>query len=416
MKKLLILISLAFCLLSSAEVTYDAEKNSICIEGFPPEMPCTMKSVMMADKINGWGRVKYDKAASIWTIDANVIIGGNKNVSGCLKLGNDKVPDETLVVNGLVTVYPYFVGGLNTEKNHLHTKRNVNALIIGDPENDKIRPTLKIGKNGNLRIGYLPEYKGKVQFGGELRVYNGTISAAEGRFGDDTTWLHIYSKIILRNATISGFKGILRDISRFSEVSGTTFANGGKVVIGKTTIKNCAFRKLGCAVYDYGSLDAVFINCTFVENSQNFCLRFGKGVECIDCDLGEPASRDVYQMREYKGKKIFPEFISRRHIIVKVLDASGKPSPGAKVSISCEQGEKAVIKTVTGNDGCTPGRNGQDAILLTHEAKVATETPNKPQKTEFTYTISAENQGMAGVAKKFNPAKSWQEITVKLSK
>ena len=416
MKNLLILILLAFCLLSLAEVTYDAEKNSICIEGFPPEMPCTMKSVMMADKINGWGKVKYDKAASTWTIDANVIIGGNKNVSGCLKLGSDKVPDETLVVNGIVTVYPYFIGGVNTEKNHLQTKRNVNALIIGDSENDKIRPSLKLGKNGNLCIGYLPEYKGKVQFGGALMVYNGTISAAEDRFGAKTTWLRIYSKIILRNAEISGFKGILRDISRFSKVSGTTFANGGRVVIGKTTIKDCVFRKLGCAVYDYGNLDAVFINCVFKENTQNFCLRFGKGVECIDCDLGKPASRDVYQMREYKGRKIFPEFISRRHIIVKVLDASGKPSPGAKVSINCEQNEKGVIKAVTGKDGCTPGRNGQDAILLTQKTKVATETSNKPKKTEFTYTISAENQGAKGQMKKIHPAKSWQEIIIKLSK
>ena len=417
MKTLLMLSSLVLCMISFAEVTFDASKNTIYIEGFPPDMPCSMKTVYMTNKINGWGKVKFDKKTATYTVDANINIGGNTGVDGCLKLGSSKLPNETLIVNGILTVSPFYIQSLNPEKSWKQTKKNINALIIGDPENPQIKPILKFGKNGNLQIGYLPEYRGKVQFGGELRVYNGTITAANDRFGGNVIWFSSYSKVILKNAAISGFKGRLRSISRFAKVYGTTFSDANILAVRKAEFRNCTFSNMTCAIFDYGGLNAVFTNCVFKDNIRNFSLRYGKGVTCIDCEVGKTKANDNYQMRIFKGQKIFPAFFSKRHVIIKVVDVDGKPIPEAKVSIKCEQQVEGIIEnseTVTGENGCTPVKGNKKAVLLTDEIKIATEKTNIPRQNKFTYTISVKANKLSAVIKNFIPAKSWQEVVIKV--
>ena len=69
---------------------------------------------------------------------------------------------------------------------------------------------------------------------------------------------------------------------------------------------------------------------------------------------------------------------------------------------------------VTGENGCTPGKDQEKAVLLTEMMKQATDTPNTPKTTEYSYTITAEVNGQKAVINNYKPERSWQNIRITL--
>ena len=61
MRKTLFSVLSALCATVVMAEINDSEKNTITTEGFPPDLPCIMKTMYMADKINAWDKVSYDK-------------------------------------------------------------------------------------------------------------------------------------------------------------------------------------------------------------------------------------------------------------------------------------------------------------------------------------------------------------------
>lgn len=135
-----------------------------------------------------------------------------------------------------------------------------------------------------------------------------------------------------------------------------------------------------------------------------------------------PANGDQYRSwtnRKIKAKQ-YACLVSKRHVVVEVVDTNGKPISGAKVRVRSERGATALAENsnpTTDKAGRTPGQGADDAILLTECSKRATDVPNQPTVTLFSYTIHVTANGFAARAiKGFKPKQSWQVIRVVLER
>jgi hypothetical protein len=106
--------------------------------------------------------------------------------------------------------------------------------------------------------------------------------------------------------------------------------------------------------------------------------------------------------------------------VVEVVDEAGKPVPEALVKVRCEQETSEIAENATQRTnqlGRTPARGEGGAILLAEVVKQATEVPNEPKVTEFTYSIEASTEGRApGKIEHFRPTQSWQVVRIVLRK
>ena len=111
------------------------------------------------------------------------------------------------------------------------------------------------------------------------------------------------------------------------------------------------------------------------------------------------------------------------------MDESGKAIQGALVEVVCEQADSQTIDNIINGvlqktnsrkitcNGRTPGKDNKEALLLTEIIKTATDTPDKPEVKEYSYTIKASAQGFnPNSIKNFQPQKSWEKVRVVLSK
>ena len=415
-------------------ITYDRQHRILRVTDCLQSVPCTPRALWLTDRMNGWGCTEYASETDTYTLDADLWIGSNDGAETHFQVGSAEHPRETLVVRGHVIISPFHIPGEGQVRDWRSGRGAVNRLTIGVEGNPEVRPVLKIfsepGSEHTLYVGRTPAALTGLERGGELHVYHGTITAAVqdkdhmiGSPGKHRV-LYMAGRVVLKHAVLSWIAGKMAYGMRGAILENTTFENGGTAILGrKHTLTGCTFRNLQTAILDYGNLDITLRDCVFENNRRNWSLRFtGQGLTCIDCTWDAPALPNEYRSYLHPKMKrtLYPTFLSRRHVVVAVVDEQGGPVKGADVSVACEQ---EVPETVTNDNartdaaGRTPGQGSEHAILLTEVMKRATDTPMKPAVTEYSYEVRVHAPGSKEtVVSNVRPTESWQTVRVQLAR
>jgi len=407
------------------------ERNALWIIDYPPARPCSLSQLAEVDRALGWGRVSYDRDTSTCTVTGDLIIGANDGSETVLKIGSAERPRETLVMAGNLYIHPYFVAGENQGR-YWRAPRRMNVVVVGDRANKRIRASLKFAcspeERFTLRCGRMPWIESSLQHGGGLYVHNSQIaplSSAPGcEIGDGVEGVYLEGSTVLDNARIGGVSGMLYrmgpGVNRDCIVRNTTFERVDVPIAGGVRkASRCRFINCGTAIMDRGSLDLELTDCVFEGNGQNWSLTYSnKGLVCIDCEWDTPRKANPYRVwTDRAGKKRHPKLTNRRHVVVEVLDAAGKPVEGATVSFRSEQEGCDLLQNrtfATGKDGRTPGRGQGRAMQLTEYIKTATDIPDKPAVKFFSYTINAEKRGRSVAVQNVRPDRSWRTVPLTL--
>jgi hypothetical protein len=422
---------------SASGIRYDAERNCICVTGYPEDAPATMDAILAADRKNGWGKVTYDKATDTHTVNAALWIGDDKTDGTFLQLGDTAHPRLTVVVNGTVWVRP----PRESAKRSDGLESVINRLTLGSPDGETIRATLKIacqtpGQHG-VYVGYRSPDSKTWAHGGSLHVHNSTITAltqdrqhvwgprdytdeqASPRWASPGWYA---SDVRLVNATLSWFEGCptygIQTGTRASRepvdtmqpnprmlVVGTTFEHGGSAVQnGLQYLQNCVFRDLQTAVSEGGSLSAKLVHCTFEGNQSNWTLGSMQsgGIVLDDCLAGNQKTPLTIRKNGVApeqairaGVPLYPACLERRSLQVKVVDAAGQPVPEALVVVSGRADAPAVTRgaTLTDQNGLTASGPGADAVVIAVKRHQATDNPAQPKTETFGYEVAVTKPG-----------------------
>lgn len=409
-----------------AGVDYDAQAGRLWVTGFLEETPATAETLLAADRSAGWGVVLHDARTDTVTIDASLWIGCDTDAGTFLQLGRVDHPTETLVVRGNV-----WVRNPRPSERRTADKRFaiVNRLTLGDPADPSIRPTLKIACVKAQEFGlFVGGVSSGNHFGGDLMVYNSTITAAtpdrdhalrgfayrHSKDGHQGGWYG--HEIRLVKSRVSWFGG---DLRLFTSMIGycppgfstlrldtVTFEHCGRVVplqpylvadsdVPPCVIRNCTFRDTAGVVM---GRPTCLIGCRFQDNSVNVVLEPAHlDVVLIDCDMG--AQRDPIAVPRTTAKPqlaagLNPGIDELQTLEVEVRDRGGRPVPGAIVALKCED-PSAVHRdlAVTGADGRTPSETDNGALVLTARRLAPTEDPLAPEQKRFRYALEVEVAG-----------------------
>jgi hypothetical protein len=416
-----------------AGVLYDAKLDCLWVTDFPAAFPCTLARLKALDDTHGWGKVRYDADARAWTIDCHLLIGANDGTTTFFQIGSREAPDETLLLRGNLYVAPFWVEGENAGK-YWQVPLIENRLTLGCAGDPAVRATLKFvnRKRGEFgpAIGESPAVDRTLKkFGGQLHVYNSVITAArqEAEYACATFRL-VGQEVVLVNSELSWSVDDLAyglntaQPRKSARVENTLFAHGGGAVNnGSIVLVGCTLRDLACAVSDSGAIDATLIDCTVERNVRNWMLRFTPyGITCIDCDVKPSARGDLFKAQPAgaDGKKEYGALTTRRHVIVEVVDAQGRPVPNAAVKVKCELRVAQPVADntlqITDAQGRTPGKGMNKAVLLTESIERVTDS-GEPQIKAFSYAISVEAKGFAPeTIEGFRPLEKWKVIRVTL--
>jgi len=424
--------------IAQAGIYYDDGAQCIRVIDFPKNTPCTLQRLLYMDSLYGWNKMTYDEATDTYTLTADLWIGLNDGSDTYFEIGSEQHPRETLIMRGNLVVYPYWIEAENREQRYWTAPQAVNRLTIGMPGDESVTAALKFEEQGQagqtLFLGRFTTPDGKLRqgHGGQLHVHHGTITSATpepGReFGGKSAvggMILCGDSVVLDHATLSRISGAATyGMGHNGKVAHTLFDRVGTAIInGEHDLVGCTFRNCRVAIRDYGSLDAVLTDCVFQNNEHNWTLTFSnKGLVCIDCTYDRPRKGDVYRCwkNARTGQMQYPIFTSKRHVIVEVVDQTGKPLQTATVEVRCEQQTPEVSLNTTqetDENGRTPGKGDDRAILLVETVKQATDVPNQPKVTEFTYSIEAQAKGFApGKLQNFRPNESWQIVRILLKR
>lgn len=433
-----------FASLLNGGVTYNPATDTMVVDNYPQAVPCTPRALARVDRFNGWDKVSVDETGTTVTVRCHLQIGLNSGRETYFQLGDERRPNEALVVHGNVIIHPFHIHGLN----EWIPERRVIRLRLGKPGAPSVRPTLRIasgnGQGHGLYINRVPQPDGKLKYkgmwstGGQLHVYGGTITAATqdrkhafGGTGPLSRHVLMYGdSVVLKDAVLSWFKGVATFglQTERATVENTVFEHGSCAMINSGWVATgCVFRHLGAAIRDYGgALNARLVNCRFEHNTQNVVMRFrGSRVVAVDCEFGEPAKPNSFVSRYQRksGGPTPPMLVSQRHIRVMAVDDRGNPMSGVKMKISCENaipGDTLCVSSwsgKTGPDGATPGPGAQDAVLLTEARTTVGTTPTTPLVNVFSYRLDARKKGHApAVREGYRPTSSWETVTLVLHK
>ncbi len=418
-------------LAASAGVYLDPARDAIVVRDYPPAAPCTLPRLAACDRAYGWGRVAYDAVAQTCAISGDLIIGANDGTETVLQVGSAERPQESLVMRGNLYVHPYFIQGENGEV-YWKAPQRTNALFLGDRTNQSINASLLFActptDRWTLFCGRLPWQAGVLQWGGGLYVYNSRIAPLDPapgcEIGDGREGVYLEGSTVLENARISGVKGMLYrmgpGVNKEFAVRNTVFDHVATPLAGAADrMENCTFRNCGTAVLDRGGLKTELTGCIFNNNERNWSLTYsGDGLTLVDCEWDAPRLGDI--QRAYvksDGTKNHPKLIVRRHVIVEVLDGGGRPVEQAEVSFrpqfdGCDLLRRRIK---TGSAGRTPGRDAPaQALLLTDYMLTATDTPDRPERLDAIYTITAAGAGKCAAAENVRADRAWKTVTVTL--
>lgn len=440
MKLKLLSIGLAVVLAHScpAGIFYDEGARCIRVVDFPKEAPCTLARLLSMDALFKWGKVAYDRQTDTYTIAGDLWIGTNDGSDTYFQVGSEAQPRETLVMKGNLVVCPNWIEKENPDKPGYQPEKSVNRLTLGVPAAKSVTAALKFEGGGETRhslfIGGIPTgpkdaLRGR---GGQLHVHSSIITSLVQKpgfeFGAPSRnrgMMLTGERVVLDHATLSWIAGFMTyGMSDIGRVAHTVFERGGAAIInGRHDLIGCVFRNCGTAILDYGSLDAVLTDCAFEGNEHNWALTFSdKGLVCVDCTWDAPSKGNLYRSWENRQtkKKQYPSFVSKRHVVVEVVDEQGQPVPGAQVAVKCEQGALEAVengKQTTNKLGRTAVKGAGTPILLTEVIEKATDVENQPQVTPYTYVIEASAGDFAPVSRAgFRPLRSWEVVRLVLKK
>lgn len=427
MIRCLLTVSLV-CLYASAAqaaVEYVPEKNLLWVKDYPEETPCTPRLLARIDRTFGWGKVAYDRAADICTVACGLWIGRNDGSDTYFQVGSQAHPKQTLIVKGDVRVYPTWLVGENPEMAY-HLKRTlgrVNRLTLGVKGQPLVKAQLLIDNRDRaghtLIVGGFSGYTTKT-FGGQLCVYSSTIAP----FGDAligeakrTQPVHCGGKALLElvDATIRGVRGRAfgRNLTN-GLIEKCRFDNCGVAIQGnyQKVLRACTFTHCGAAVVVGGRNPLVLYDCTFADNKRNWSVPYHRLV-AIDCAV------DSYDKGAYSAER-GTFFISKRHVVVRVIDQAGKSVRSAMVRAAAPDeppaGEFDSWHGVTGPDGRTPDPGAKGALLLSEVLVRAPKVQGgQPTRITYRYTITARAGKRTARLEGFAPSRSQTEVILRLA-
>jgi len=419
-----VLIVLSWGGAGRAGIAYDPGGNVMRVTDFPAGYPCTMERLAVMDRTCGWGKVRPDPASGAYVVDCDLVIGAVNGAATHFVVR----PGETVRMGARLVVRPAHVPG----PGRTGGGARVNRLTVGATGQAGSPASLLLapgdGKTGGGLFACASPWERPPPgaTGAEVHVGRAVISCASP--GQDTAYVNLLgARIVLKDTTISRLAGpggvMLYGVTReTATVESCIFENGRTGVYNSgQRMTGCTFRGFELALNDAGSLDAELVDCTFADNVRNWALLHSRwGLTLIDCTWEAPRQNDVYRcwQNPRTGKKQYPCFTGKRHVIVQVLDAGGRPAPNARVVPVCEQGAAAIGATpslTTGPDGRTPGRGAPDALLLTEVRKQATDVLNRPAVQEYSYRIQVSAEGgRSAVVAGFRPQRSWEVVEIVL--
>ena len=416
----------------NAGIVYDGETNSIIVDNYAEDMPCALEEIYIADRMNGWNKVTRDEKSGAYTIDAALVVGRDNGTDTYMQIGTPENPKETLLLKGHLVIHPFvFID----EKDAETREKRINRLTIGDKDNPDIKPTVKLAGTG-IFVGCTPprgkHVKRRRGAGGELHIYNSAIRGAGESWPDQAAgqcdllgWKCAFRAA---DAVFSNFKDIVvRKHSAYTpcSIKRCAFEDSGRALYADRNTfkkngllpKECAFRGIRKAALSGGGWFEAD-RCTFENNRVNWDLSHGGDVKCFDCIVHASAQDNLYGVYlNPRTKKQEPaSFLSQRHVIVRVLDANGKPVEGAEVVASSEAPDHVCEdKAVTDTNGLTPGPDNDGALLLT-TTTVAAIKQGEALRTDYSYSIRVRYRDRTGICKGFKPSKSWEIVTITLDK
>lgn len=419
------LVTAILCLSAGAAVEFDGAKNIIQVSDFTKETPLTLKKLQQLDKMNAWGKVKYDKETDTYTVEADLYVGKNDGTDTHMQIGTDENPREILVLRGNLVIYPF---GFQGEKDK---KKAINRLTIGDKNKEDIKPALKLGNNKSIFLGGCPTETWQVKSGsgGELYIYNSTVGGIGPNEMAGMNHFSGWNSVLeANNSVFVNFKEpVLFETHAYMtcNIGKCVFTDSVSAAINSTLtykIKDSTFSKISrAAFYGYtGAVNAELTDCKFENNNMNFELPKGGAVKCIDCVIGSAAAPDLYGFGvNEKTKKEEPaSLLSLRHLVVQAVDEGGAPVKDAVVTVTSESGVADSVyvgQSVTGADGLTPGKGDDKALLLT-ELKIEADKASKGKETKYSYAIQVKAGDKIGTVKGIKPSESWQKASVILKK
>ena len=416
------------CLCASvaqAAVEYLPDKNVLWVKDYPAEWPCTPQLLARIDRTFGWGKVAYDESTDTCTVTCSLWIGRNDGSDTYFQVGSNAHPKQTLIVNGDVRVHPTWLVGENPDMAH-HQKRalgRVNRLTLGVKGQPGINAQLLIDNRQRaghtLIVGGFSGYTTK-NYGGQLCVYNSTIAA----FGDAligeakrTQPVHCGGKDLLElvNATVRGVRGRAFGQNLTSGLfEGCQFDNCGIAVQGnyQKALRGCTFTHCGTAIIPGSRNPLALHNCEFADNKANWSVPYQRLV-AIDCTV------DSYGKGSYSAER-GTFFISKRHVVVRVIDPAGKPAKRAAVRavapVEPAAGEFDSWHAVTGADGRTPSPGSKGALLLSEVlVRAPKEKGGQPTRVTYRYTITARAGKRTAQLDGFAPSPDQTETTLQLA-
>jgi len=416
------------CLYASvvqAAVEYLPDKNLLWVKDYPEGFPCTPQLLARIDRTFGWGQVVRDPDTETYTVGCGLRIGRNDGSDTYFQVGSDAHPKQTLIVRGDVRVYPTWLVGENPEMPH-HGKRalgRVNRLTLGVKGRPSVNARLLIDNRERaghtLVVGGFSGYTTKT-FGGQLCVYNSTIAAPDDALigaAKRTRPVHCGGQDLLElvNAAVRGVRGRAfgRDFTS-GLIENCRFDNCGVAIQGnyQKVLRGCTFTHCGTAVIAGSRNPLVLYDCEFADNKRNWSVPYHRLV-AIDCTV------DSYDKGGYStGRGTF--FISKRHVVVRVIDQGGKPVKGAAVRAVAPKeplaGEFDSWHAVTGQDGRTPGAGAKGALLLSEIlVRAAEEEGGQPTRETYRYTLTARAGKRTARLEGFAPGPDRAEATLRLA-
>lgn len=420
-------IAAALCLVllpgAGAAVNYLPSRDLLWVTDYPADFPCTPHLLARVDDAFGWDKVEYDEATHTCTVTCNLWIGRNDGSQTWFQVGSAQCPTETLVVRGNVRVHSTWLTGENART--FRARRGiVNRLTLGVREDATIRASLLIDNSD--RLGYAltvggPSGYGAKNNGGELCVYHGVIAPYGGAAigekarGSQPMLMGGQRRIELVAATV-------RDVSREAfgrhmaagMFEGVRFERCGTALHGtyQEIVRGCTFSDCGTALVGSSRFDLVLQDCTFTGNRRNWTLLY-KPLIVIDCTV------DAWDRGAYSAERD-TFVVSKRHVIVRVLDIDGRPVKSAAVRAVTAMAPPAATfdlnHAVTGADGRTPGRDTTGALLLSQLLIRPGGQGSAPAlQTTYSYTIEARAGNRAGRVDGMTPLTSWEQITITLA-
>ncbi len=436
---LLILISLSFVCILSAEIRYDKKENAVIVAGYPEEAPATLQDILNADQKNGWGKIRFEQKTQTYFLNCNLWIGAPKYANSYFQIGTERNLHETLVIKGSIWV----IAPKESPERSDGRFSFMNSLTLGSAENHNIKGTIKFDCSYNgehaLCIGTrLLKARSKPEIRGRLCVYNSKITALtqdmkhrwSGRYKKHSYGCYA-SELHIENSEISYFTdkifyGIYtgnwpvtmpaRTRNLFNmqprklfTMKNSVFANGGRV-IEKTAqyIENCTFRNINIPVTG-NNLALKAINCSFEGNNRNWS--FGGynslGALFIDCNIKNSAKPDIIKNNKFHS----PVCRIMKTLVLKVEDHGGNPVKNAIVTVSCPKYPDAVHRgaMTTNEQGLTGEDRVSNSILITTELYKISKTNNKVQKfNDFEYHINVvfQDKTQKSVLKTLPPFKN----------